>query len=143
MNNVFLKTFIIGVCSFFAFTVSAATGTIDPSFYNAKVCHDVTCTTPTPGVLNFIPTGVSPVLVDDVSGISGKIWGNELGWITLNPTGAGLELNPTTGAVTGKAWSQVSGWINFSPTGQGVFIDTTTGEFSGWAWTGGGIWWMD
>jgi hypothetical protein len=118
--------------------VSAATGSIVPGFHTTKVCHDSTCTTPTPGILNFRPTGATAVVVDDVTGLSGNVWGNELGWITLNPTGEGITFaNPTTGLLTGKAWSQVSGWINFAPTGQTTTINPATGVFSGWAWTGG------
>jgi hypothetical protein len=77
-------------------------------------------------------------LVDSVTGLSGYIWGNALGWINLNPTGQGVRFaNSTTGLLEGKAWSQVSGWINFGVSGQPVTINPSTGEFSGWAWTGG------
>ncbi len=119
-------------------TAHASTGTIDSSFYTTKVCYDTTCISPTPGILNFRPTGATAVVVDDVSGLSGKVWGNELGWIDLNPTGEGIRFaNQSTGLLTGKAWSQVSGWINFAPTGQSVTINPSTGELGGWAWTGG------
>lgn len=133
---IFIITYIF-VLVFIAPISYAMTGTITGS-HQAKVCHDVTCTTPTPGFLNFKPTGVDPLVVDSITGISGQIWGNELGWITMNPTGAGVRFTDSqSGLLTGKAWSQVSGWINFAPTGQQVRIDTTTGNFSGWAWTGG------
>ncbi len=116
----------------------AATGAIESGFHTTKVCHDATCTSPTPGVVNFRPTGATAVVVDDALGLSGDVWGNELGWITLNPTGAGVTFaDVASGVLTGKAWSQVSGWINFAPTGQTVTINPSTGEFSGWAWTGG------
>lgn len=104
----------------------------------ALVCHDTTCASPTPGTINWKPTGTTAVVIDSVTGLSGYVWGNELGWINLNPTGEGVTFaNATTGLLTGKAWSQVSGWINFAPTGQTVTISPSTGQFSGWAWTGG------
>jgi hypothetical protein len=133
-------TYILILFTTFTFSQSviAATGSIVQGFHTTKVCHDSTCTSPTPGILNFRPTGATAVVVDDVSGLSGHVWGNELGWINLNPTGEGVTFaNSTTGLLTGKAWSQVSGWVNFAPTGQSVTINPTTGEFSGWAWTGG------
>lgn len=116
---------------------SESSGTIDTSFKNAKVCHSVGCVTPAPGVINFRPTGTTPVTIDDTLGVDGIAWGNELGWITFDPTGPeGVTINTTTGVLAGKGWSQVSGWINFAPTGQSVTINSS-GEFTGWAWTGG------
>jgi hypothetical protein len=116
---------------------SESSGTILPVFKNAKVCHSVGCVTPTPGVINFKPTGTAAVTIDDTLGIDGVAWGNELGWITFDPTGPeGLTINTTTGVIGGKAWSQASGWINFAPTGQSVTVNSN-GEFVGWAWTGG------
>lgn len=120
-------------------TVHAATGFIDTSVTNqAKVCHDASCTTPTPGIINFELSQQPSITVDSVTGISGYVWGNELGWINMNPTGSGVRFNnATTGLLEGKAWSQVSGWINFAATGQQVTVSPSTGELAGWAWTGG------
>lgn len=134
----YLATVFLGVL-FFSTVSYATTGYIDTSATNnAKVCKDSTCTSPTPGIINFELSAVSSIVVDSVTGISGYVWGNELGWILLNPTGQGVTFaNSTTGLLTGKAWSQVSGWVNFAPTGQSVTINPTTGELSGWAWTGG------
>jgi len=116
---------------------SESSGSIDTGNKNALVCHSVDCLTPTPGVINFSPTGTTPVTIDDTNGIDGIAWGNEIGWINFDPTGPeGLTINPNTGIISGKAWSQVSGWINFSVTGQSVKINNS-GEFEGWAWTGG------
>ncbi|MEO5635126.1 MAG: hypothetical protein ABIS26_02255 [Candidatus Paceibacterota bacterium] len=124
---------------FIAQNVSASTGYIDTSVTNqAKVCHDAACTTPTPGIINFELSVEPSIVIDSVTGISGRVWGNELGWITMNPAGAGVRFaDPDSGLLTGKAWSQVSGWVNFAVTGQSVTIDPSTGEFFGWAWTGG------
>lgn len=116
---------------------SVSNGTIDIDNKNALICHSVDCTTPTPGIINFSPTGVIPVTISDVQGIDGIAWGDKIGFINLDPTGdEGLIIDPSTGIITGKAWSQVSGWINFSVTGQTVKINQD-GEFEGWAWTGG------
>ncbi len=104
----------------------------------AKVCYDVTCTTPTPSILNFALDQEPSIVIDSVDGISGKVWGSKLGWVTMNPEGAGVVFaNTATGVLTGRAWSQVAGWINFAPTGQQVRINPATGEFEGWAWAGG------
>lgn len=116
---------------------SQSSGTIESGNKNTLVCHSVDCISPTPGVINFAPTGTTPVTIDDINGIDGVAWGNEIGWINLDPTGSeGLIIEPTTGIISGKAWSQVSGWINFSVTGQSVKINNN-GEFEGYAWTGG------
>lgn len=134
-QNIFFISFIISIV--IGVSAHASSGGILNGYHLTKVCHSADCTTPMPGILNFRPTGATAVVVDDVLGLSGDVWGNELGWISLNPTGQGLSIDATTGEISGKAWSQVSGWINFSPTGQGVTVDIATGEFSGWAWTGG------
>ncbi len=116
---------------------SVSSGTIDPSFKNALVCHSVDCVTPSPGIINFAPTGTTPVTIDDTNGVDGIAWGNEIGWINFDPTGAeGLTIDASTGIISGKAWSQAAGWINFSVTGQSVSINNN-GEFVGYAWTGG------
>lgn len=132
------KVIFILLSLFLGLSVSAFTGTIDSTDHWAKVCHDATCASPTPGTMNWKPSSGTSVVVDSVTGLSGQIWGNELGWIDLQPTGQGVTFeNATTGTLIGKAWSQVSGWINFKPTGQQVTINPSTGEFSGYAWTGG------
>jgi hypothetical protein len=135
----FIRTFFVAFVLSLGTTAfaSVSSGTIDASNKTAKVCHSVGCVTPTPGVINFKPTGSTAVTIDDTTGINGIAWGNELGWINLNPTGSeGLTINSTTGVISGKAWSQVAGWVNFAPTGQSVSINSN-GEFTGWAWAGG------
>ena len=126
---VLLLPFIVGA--------SVSSGTIESGNSTTLVCHSVDCITPNPGIINFIPTGTTPVTIDDTNGVDGVAWGNEIGWINFDPTGVeGLTINSSTGIISGKAWSQVSGWINFSVTGQSVKINTA-GEFEGYAWTGG------
>ena len=132
------KLLIIILLLTLAKTVDATTGVISNISHTAKVCHDVSCTNVAPGSINFLPTTGNDAIIDTVTGLSGQIWGNELGWINLHPTGAGVTFSdPSTGILTGKAWSQVSGWINFGVTGQQVTIDMNSGEFAGYAWTGG------
>ena len=116
---------------------SVSSGGVEAGAFTARVCHDASCSTPTPGAVNFRPTGTTPITIDDTTGLNGIAWGNDIGWITLNPMGPeGLTINPSSGVISGKAWSQVSGWINFSVSGQTVSINNN-GEFAGWAWTGG------
>jgi hypothetical protein len=120
-----------------ALFASESDGTISATNKNALVCHDTTCTSPTPGVLNFRPTGTTPVTIEDTDGIDGIGWGNEIGWINFDPTGPEeVLIDPDTGVLSGKAWAQASGWVNFSVTGQSVSINND-GEFTGYAWTGG------
>ena len=132
-NTIFLVFLFFSV---FSFTL-ANIGTIDTSATNqAKVCHNVACDDF--GIINFELSSEPYIVIENNNGISGKVWGDELGWIFMNPTGQGVTfMNEETGLLTGYAWSQVSGWIDFSPTGQSVTIDPVSGEFSGYAWTGG------
>ncbi len=108
-----------------------------------KVCKDVTCTNPKPGIIYFklsdnSPSGLSPLVVNRVNGISGEVWGNQLGVINFQPPYGGVSFaNPKTGLLKGTAWSETSGVINFSVTGQKVIIDPKTGKWSGWAWASG------
>jgi hypothetical protein len=105
------------------------------------VCKDAACLVGTSGKLNWLPTtgsGVTAVSIDDSLGLSGNVWGNEMGWINLKPSGQGVTVNQTTGVLSGYAWSSVCGWINFAPTSYGVSIVTETAETSGGAGTGVG-----
>jgi hypothetical protein len=78
--------------------------------------------------------------------LTGWIWSENLGWISLscqntascasNPYGV---VNDGAGRLSGFAWSENAGWINFAPQDeQGtvfpVLIDPGTGTFSGHAW---------
>ena len=123
--------------AFFSVAISANPGYIDTNATNqAYVCHNSVCDDY--GIINFELESQDSITIHSDNGISGYVWGNELGWINFAPTGSGVVFaNSETGLLSGYAWSQVSGWINFAPTGQSVYIDPNTGEFSGWAWTGG------
>lgn len=135
ISHIFILSFLF--LSPFAIQASVSTGTIESGNKTAFICHSVDCITPTPGVINFAPTGTTPVTIDDTNGIDGVAWGNQIGWINFDPTGIeGVTINSSTGILSGRAWSQGAGWINFSPTGQSVRINSN-GEFIGFAWTGG------
>ena len=139
------KTYILKIIFisliFFAFSnvASAITGSIDISVENqVKVCKDNTCAKPTPGIIYFKVSSDSPLIIDTEKGLSGKVWGDELGWITFNPPYGGVFFaDSATGLLKGTAWSENSGAINFSVTGQKVVIDPKTGEWNGWAWASG------
>lgn len=114
-------------------------GYVDTSEENkVKVCKDITCADPVPGIIDFKISGDSPLLIDSQNGLSGKVWGNELGWIIFNPPYGGVFFaDATTGLLKGTAWSEASGVINFAVTGQKVVINPDTGEWSGWVWASG------
>jgi len=114
-------------------------GHIDMSAENkAKVCKDPTCTNPKPGFIDFEVSNKEPFTINNENEISGKIFGNELGWIVFNPPQGGVYLTDTnTGLLQGIALSETSGEINFSATGQKVVINPTTRELEGYAWASG------
>jgi len=147
MFKTFIFTLIIISSTFLTETshASETNGTIDNTSFAALVCHDPSCTAPTPTYINFKPTGVTPITITDTS-IDGLAWGSGLGWINLNPTGSeGITVNPNTGEISGLAWSQSGSWINFRPSNSGT-IDggipvgvsiNAAGEFVGWGWASG------
>ena len=108
------------------------------SMYPNKVlvCRDTTCTNPTPYVLEFNKHRGQPFVIEENGTVTGEIWGNELGWISMNAPYNGVYVNEN-GLMDGRAWSETSGVINFSVTGQEVSINKNIGEVSGWAWAGG------
>ena len=141
-QKAYIKKIILIALAFFIFSASeslAMTGSVDLSKDNkVKVCKDVTCANPKPGIIDFNVSGGSPLVIDTEKGISGKVSGNELGWITFNPADGGVFLaDPATGLLKGTASTENSGPLNFSVTGQKVIIDPLTGEWNGWAWAAG------
>ena len=140
ISELILGAFIFA--SFFVFSnlADARIASVDtlPTENEAKVCKDITCANPKPGIIYFKISSDSPLVVDTEKGLSGKVWGDELGWITFNPPYGGVFFaDPATGLLKGSAWSENSGAINFSVTGQKVVIDPKTGEWNGWAWASG------
>jgi peptidoglycan hydrolase-like protein with peptidoglycan-binding domain len=118
---------------------SESVGSIDDSFKLTRICKDTSCSIY--GNANWKPTlnantsGATAVSITD-SGITGNVWGDEIGWINLSPTGGGVTINPNTGVLSGTAYATVGGWINFSTTGTSVSINSS-GEFTGSAYVSG------
>lgn len=135
------------VLSFTALSAHASqsVGTILTGFSTTKICQNVACSVY--GSVNWLPTinantpGATAVSVTD-SGLSGNLWGDEIGWVNLSPAGSGVTINPATGALSGSAFANTGGWINFRPTQVagnptvGVTINTS-GEFEGYAYVSG------
>jgi hypothetical protein len=130
----YIKTFlIISVCllSTLPLLSALAAGNIDAvlkysQFLNTDINSDAVMDR-----INWNPTN-GGVTVSDTT-LVGDIWGETVGWISLDPTNGGVE-NTCTGDLSGSAWGQNTGWINFNPANGGVTIDPETGEFSGYAW---------
>ena len=94
------------------------------------------------GWLNAEPSGPGgPGLeVGDLE-LTGWLWGENVGWISLScentsscATVAYGVVNDGEGVLSGYAWGENTGWINFAPSTSGVTIDTVTGSFGGRAW---------
>lgn len=145
----FTSLLVAGFIFFAFFTLPAhaseTSGTITSSYNLTKICQDEACDDY--GNVNWKPslnantTGATAVSITD-SGLTGHLWGDEIGWVDLSPTGAGVSIDATTGVLSGEAYSSVGGWINFSPTGESVVINSS-GEFVGYAYVSGiGGGWM-
>lgn len=124
---------------------SESDGTILTGSSMSKICKNVSCSSF--GTINWRPTlnanttGATAVHISDV-GITGWLWGDEIGWVNMQPTGSGVTIATTTGVVSGYAYANAGAWINFAPTT--VFGGTTvgvtinsTGQFAGWAYVSG------
>jgi hypothetical protein len=80
--------------------------------------------------------------------VTGWMWGENLGWISLsceNTSSCGTETygvyNDGAGHLSGTAWSENGGWIDFAPAnGAGVTVDIDTGVMTGAAWWENGGW---
>jgi len=143
----YIAALITIALSFTAFLAHASesVGTILPGFASTKICQDVACSVY--GSMNWLPTingstpGATAVSITD-SGLTGNLWGSEVGWVNLSPTGSGVTINPATGALSGNAYANTGGWINFRPTQVagnptvGVTINSS-GEFEGYAYVTG------
>lgn len=145
MNRTIITTiFFVLALPLFAYA-SETNGTITAGFSATKICKDTTCSTY--GNINWKPTingntpGATAVTVTD-SGLSGNLWGDEIGWVNLSPTGSGVTMNASTGELSGYAYANTGGWINFRPTQVagnppvGVSINSV-GEFVGYAYVSG------
>ncbi|MDQ3089829.1 MAG: hypothetical protein M3Q24_01590 [bacterium] len=142
MKKIFLILYALTFLISNFVSASVSNGTIETANKVTKICKNVSCSEF--GVINWKPTlngnttGATAVAITD-SGLSGYLWGDEIGWVNLDPTGAGVVINPSTGALSGTAYASVGGWINFNPTGSGVtLVDNGDGSsFSGYAYVSG------
>jgi len=124
---------------------------IDPYDVNAQYayCENI-------GWINFEPNVADPNAGAQVSSskITGFIWAENIGWLSLSCENTGScgtvdygVVNDGVGNLSGYAWGENIGWINFDPqvsgdpNNYGVKIDSD-GNFSGWAW-GENIGWIN
>jgi hypothetical protein len=94
------------------------------------------------GWLNASTTAEKLVVSKD--GVTGYLWGENIGWIKFDYDGmAGAAntsatdwgvVNDGCGNLSGYAWGENIGWVNFDPAHSQVVVDHETGSFSGYAW---------
>lgn len=106
------------------------------------------------GWLNARPSGPGgPGLQVSISGLTGWMWAENAGWVTLSCTNTSTcgtssygVSNDGCGRLSGRAWSENTGWIEFAPSTCGgdptcgVWINPTTGNFTGRAWSENAGW---
>ena len=106
------------------------------------------------GWLNARPGGPGgPGIQVSDSGLTGWMWSESAGWISLSCTNQSTcatssygVSNDGCGTLTGRAWSENVGWITFAPAACGgdptcaANIDPTTGIFRGRAWSENAGW---
>lgn len=126
-------------------SASVSIGTIDPLYHLTKLCQDQACSVF--GTVNWKPTinasttGAAPVVITDI-GLSGFLWGDEIGWVSMASSSGGVTIDPHSGALSGYAFANTGSWINFHPTQSagdpavGVSINAN-GEFIGYAYVSG------
>lgn len=144
MNSLEPAGALASMAFFLMLATPAAAENIDPANNNSQFAFGENA-----GWLNAQPNGDGQdgLQVSD-SALSGWMWGENVGWISLScsntascGTGSYGVSNDACGHLAGHAWAENVGWINFSPATAGVTIDPTTGDFSGSAW-GENIGWI-
>jgi uncharacterized repeat protein (TIGR01451 family) len=125
--------------------VPASGENVDPSNLGEQYAYGENA-----GWVNLEPLGDGgPGVEVASSGLSGWMWGENIGWCSLScaDTGscAGVAYGVTndgSGTLAGFAWCENAGWLSFScantascaSAAYGVTIDPATGLFSGEAW---------
>jgi hypothetical protein len=94
--------------------------------------------------VNFAATNASPAPdLDEISGLTGQVWSEALGWISFSGTNYGVGITcdsgTQTGTLTGFAWGEGAGFINFEPTNGGVTVGSN-GVLDGTAWIANAGW---
>jgi Ca2+-binding RTX toxin-like protein len=101
------------------------------------------------------PAVESPGVYVTHGGLTGSMWLENLGWLSLSCENTGScatssygVVNDGAGNLSGLAWGENIGWVDFLPSiagipvpGAGVVIDPSTGIFDGYAW-GENIGWL-
>jgi hypothetical protein len=151
-NPLFLITLVLLV-SLEGFTIAAEN--IDPDNIDLQFAYSENA-----GWLNGEPSGDGgPGIELQTDRLTGWIWSENLGWISLACNNHGADFCITvdygvahdgSGNLSGYAWGENVGWISFScrntvSCGQvnyGVTVEPLTGEFSGFGW-GENIGWIN
>jgi len=134
---------LIATLMFFIGSKAVFAENIDPDYDDFQYAYGENV-----GWLNLEPEGDGGpgVEVGDLE-LTGWIWAENLGWISLscsNTNSCGVNnygvVNDGVGNLSGSAWGENVGWINFAPNQGGVYIDAC-GDFKGEAW-GENIGWI-
>lgn len=132
---------------------SATDGSIDAANFTSPLLDNASrlWTETTSNNLYWNAAAPHEVRVTD-SGLTGYIWGDALGWVSLNCSNtascAGSSFgvaNDAEGNLSGYAWGEITGWMSFSCANPETdncsmnddarVIIGSDGEFSGYAWT--------
>lgn len=131
-------------------TISAAwttrAETIDPAGTGSRFAYAENA-----GWINAEPLGDGgPGMHLTDGSVSGWMWSENLGWISLSCTNTGScnlvsygVVNDSAGNLSGFAWSENAGWISFScentsscaVVDYGVVADPQNGSITGFAWS--------
>lgn len=138
----FLSLLLAIIPALFLWISSVAAGNIDPDSNGSRYTYGENI-----GWLNF-DAPLSPGVTVTDSLVTGFVWSENTGWISLSCLDTGScgtlsygIINNGAGNLSGNAWGENIGWVNFEPTGGGVQIDEC-GDFSGQAW-GENIGWIN
>ncbi len=136
----FLKKILFLTLFLFPTSFIFAVGNIDSVNYKAKLESDSS-------IINFgyFTTNSDKNVTVTSSELTGYIWGENIGWISLNCSNNSScgdsdfkVSNTTSGVLSGFAWGENAGWVNFGPfdnsSAQTVTIDSN-GNFDGYAWS--------
>ncbi|MFA5131838.1 MAG: peptidoglycan-binding protein [Candidatus Paceibacterota bacterium] len=124
---------------FFIFTVlfpgvawaSTTDGTIDAAYHYAW--------SENAGWIDFGSSAGNVHVADTI--LTGSVYGENIGWLTLNPQTYGGVTNDAAGNLSGYAWGENVGWVDFSRVtigSDGIFAGSAYSENIGWITFGTG-----
>lgn len=113
--------------------VSASTtdGTIDSTYHYAW--------SENAGWVDFGSVAGNVHVTDSI--LTGSVYGENIGWVTLNPQTYGGVTNNSEGVLSGYAWGENIGWLDFSHVtigSDGIFSGGAYSENIGWITFGTG-----